>query len=79
MRGVTYMICALIQRLKSGWKIDAEYMGYGNKDIVEAFMIEGIDLQKEIEKMQIGDVRVWNIGWYPNDVCHRKFLPEKII
>ena len=40
--------------------------------------MEGIDIQKEMEKMKVGESKVWNIGWFPNDICHRKFLPEKV-
>ena len=72
------MICALITRLEEGWKIDAEFLGYGNLNIIEAFKMEGIDIQKEMEKMEVGESKVWNIGWFPNDICHRKFLPEKV-
>ena len=73
------MICALITRLDEGWKVDAEFIGYGNANIVEAFKMEDIDIQKEMEKMKVGESKVWNIGWFPNDICHRKYLPEKVI
>ena len=73
------MICALISRLDEGWKVDAEFMGYGNANIVEAFKMEDIDIQKEMEKMKVGESKVWNIGWFPNDICHRKYLPERVI
>ena len=73
------MMCALITRNKDGWKVDAEFFGYGNANIVDAFKMEGIDIHNEMEKMKSGESKVWNIGWYPNDICHRKYLPEKII
>lgn len=54
-------------------------MGYGNHTLREAFEMEGINIEKELDKMKIGEAKVWNIGWFPNDICKRRYLPEKII
>ena len=43
------MICALITRNKDGWEVDAEFFGYGNANIVDAFKMEGIYIQKEMD------------------------------
>lgn len=73
------MICALIERIEEGYRCDAQFMGYGNHTLGEAFKMEGIDIEKELEKMKIGEAKVWNIGWFPNDICKRRYLPEKVI
>ena len=39
------MICAEFERLEEGYRVDAEYIGYGNANIIEAFKMEGIDDQ----------------------------------
>ena len=38
------MICAEFERTKEGWKVDAEWRGYGNADMIEAFKMENIDI-----------------------------------
>lgn len=43
------MICALIERTEEGYRCDAQFMGYGNHTLSEAFKMEGIDLEKELE------------------------------
>ena len=73
------MICALIERIEEGYRCDAQFMGYGNHTLGEAFKMEGIDIEKELDKMKIGEAKVWNIGWFPNDICKRRYLPEKVI
>ena len=35
--GGHFMICAEFERTKEGWKVDAEWRGYGNADMIEAF------------------------------------------
>ena len=60
------MICALIERIEEGYRCNAQLMGYGNHTLVEAFKMEGIDIQKELNKMKIGEAKVWNIDWFPN-------------
>lgn len=42
------MICAEFERLEEGYRVDAEYIGYGNANIIEAFKMEGIDIKKEV-------------------------------
>lgn len=73
------MICALIERLEEGYKFDCQFMGYGNHTLKEAFEMEDVNIEKELNKMKIGEVKVWNIGWFPNDICKRRHLPEKVI
>ena len=58
------MICAKFERLEDGYKVDAEWQGYGNANIFEAFKIENIDLKKILDDMKIGEVKVYNIGWW---------------
>ena len=73
------MICVLVERREDeACKIDAEWMGYGNRDLIEAFEMEGIDFKKELDKIKVGEAKVWNIGYYSNDICHRKFLPSEV-
>ena len=67
------MICMLIKRVGAGYEVDG-----GNMNIIEAFAMEGIDLKKEMNDMKIGEVKVWNIGWYPNDRIHRRYLPGEL-
>ncbi len=73
------MICALVTRREDGYYIDAEWVGYGGCGIAKAFEFEGIDLKKELDNMRIGESKVWNIGYFLNDFCPRKYLPGKII
>ena len=73
------MLCCLITRVNEGFKIDYQSLGYGNMTVREMFAAEGINIEKEINDMQIGESKVWNIGWFPNDIVHRRYLPEKVI
>ena len=36
------MICMLIKRVGAGYEVDGQFMGYGNRNIIEAFAMEGI-------------------------------------
>ena len=56
------MICALIERIEEGYRCDAQFIGYGNHALGEAFKMEGIDIEKELDKMKIGEAKVWNIS-----------------
>lgn len=49
------MICAEFERTEEGWKVDAEWRGYGNADIIEAFKMENIDIIGVLEDMKIGE------------------------
>ena len=51
------MICMLIKRVGAGYEVDGQFMGYGNRNIIEAFAMEGIDLKKEMNDMKIGEVK----------------------
>ncbi len=35
------MICAEFERTKEGWKVDAEWRGYGNADMIVGRQIDG--------------------------------------
>jgi len=56
------MICAEFERTEEGWKIDAEWRGYGNADIIEVFKMEDINIISILENMKIGETKVYNIG-----------------
>lgn len=58
------MICAEFERTEEGWKIDAEWLGYGNANIIEAFKMEDINIISILENMKIGETKVYNIGWW---------------
>lgn len=47
------MICALIERIEEGYRFDCQFMGYGNHTLREAFEMEGINIEKEIENIVI--------------------------
>lgn len=73
------MICAEFERLEKGWRMDAEFLGYGNANIIEAFKMESIDLVKVLESMKIGETKVYNIGWFPNyGIAKRGLKPEVV-
>ena len=73
------MICAKFERLEDGYKVDAEWQGYGNADIFEAFKMENIDLKKILDDMKIGEVKVYNIGWWNGCGIAKRGIEEKII
>ena len=71
------MICAEFERTKEGWKVDVEWLGYGNANIFEAFKMEGIDLQKVLDSMKIGELKIYNIGWWNGcGIAKRGIKPE---
>lgn len=39
--GGHFMICAEFERTKEGWKVDAEWRGYGNADMIVGRQIDG--------------------------------------
>ena len=73
------MICAKFTRLENGYKVDAEWQGYGNANIFEAFKMENIDLKKILDDMKIGEVKVYNIGWWNGCGIAKRGIEEKII
>ena len=73
------MICAKFTRLESGYKVDAEWQGYGNANIFEAFKMENIDLKKIRDDMKIGEVKVYNIGWWNGCGIAKRGIEEKFI
>ena len=58
------MICAEFERTEKGWKVDVEWRGYGNADIIEAFKMENVNIISVLENMKIGETKVYNIGWW---------------
>ena len=72
------MICAKFERLEDGYKVDAEWIGYGNADIFEAFKMENIDLKKILDDMKIGEVKVYNIGWWNGCGIAKRGIEPKI-
>lgn len=71
------MICAEFERIEEGWKVDAEWLGYGNADIIEAFKMENIDIIKIFENMKVGEIKVYNIGWWDGcGIAKRGIKPE---
>ena len=73
------MICAKFERLEDGYKVDAEWIGYGNADIFEAFKMENIDLKKVLDNMKVGETKVDNIGWWNGCGIAKRGIEEKII
>ena len=73
------MICAKFERLEDGYKVDAEWIGYGNADIFEAFKMENIDLKKVLDNMKIGEVKVYNIGWWNGCGIAKRGIESKIV
>ena len=73
------MICAKFERLEDGYKVDAEWQGYGNANIFEAFKMENIDLTKVLDDMKIGEVKVYNSGWWNGCGIAKRGIEEKII
>lgn len=55
------MICAEFERTKEGWKVDAEWRGYGNADMIEAFKMENIDIIGVLENMKVSETKVYNM------------------
>ncbi len=73
------MICAEFKKLEEGYRVDAEWLGYGNANIIEAFKMENIDIKKVLDNMKVGDTKVYNIGCYSGcGVAKRGIKPEII-
>ena len=73
------MICAEFERTKKGWKVDAEWRGYGNTDMIEAFKMENIDIVDMLENMKIGESIVYNIGWWNGCGIAKRGVKQKIV
>lgn len=73
------MICAKFTRLECGYEVDAEWVGYGNADIFEAFKMENIELKKILDNMKVGETKVYNIGWWNGCGIAKRGIEEKII
>ena len=73
------MICAKFTRLESSYEVDAEWVGYGNADIFEAFKMENIDLKKILDNMKVGETKVYNIGWWNGCGIAKRGIEPKIV
>jgi hypothetical protein len=75
------MICAKFDKTEEGYKVDAEWGGCGNANIVEAFRLHDINIVKELDKMEIGQTRIYNIGWYSGNCfgISKRGIEPKII
>ena len=72
------MICAEFDRTKEGWKVDVEWRGYGNADMIEAFKMENIDIIGVLENMKIGETKVYNIGWWNGCGIAKRGVSQKL-
>lgn len=75
------MICAEFKRTQEGFEVNAEWGGCGNANIVEAFRLHDIDIIKELDKMEIGQTKIYNIDWYANNcfgISKRGLRPQII-
>ena len=73
------LICAEFERLEEGWRVDAEWIGYGNKNIYEVFKSEGIDIKKQLDNMKVGDIIVYNIGWFSGCGVRKRGIKSEVI
>lgn len=73
------MICVAFERTEEGYRVDAEWRGYGNANIVEAFKMEKIDIIKVLDNMKIGETKVYNIGWYSGCGIAKRGIKEEIL
>lgn len=73
------MICAEFERTKEGWKVDAEWRGYGNADMIEAFKMENIDIIGVFENMKVSETKVYNIGWWNGCGIAKRGIKSKIV
>ena len=72
------MICAEFERTKEGWKVDVEWRGDGNADMIEAFKMENIDIIGVLENMKIGETKVYNIGWWNGCGIAKRGVSQKL-
>lgn len=73
------MICAKFERLDDGYKVDAEWQGYGNANIIEAFKMENIDIKKMLDNMKVGDTKVYNIGWFSGCGVAKRGIKSEVV
>ena len=75
------MICAKFVRTNEGYEVDAEWGGCGNANIIEAFRLHDIDIVKELNQMEIGQTRIYNLGWYANNCFNigKRGIESKLI
>ena len=58
------MVCAKFEKTEEGFIVDAEWGGCGNANMIEVFRLHDVDIKKELEKMEIGQIKIYNIGWH---------------
>ena len=73
------MIFAEFERTENGYKVDAEWIGYGNANIFEAFKMENIDLKKILDNMKIGEIKVYNIGWFNGCEINKRGIKTEFV
>lgn len=73
------MICAEFKKLEEGYRVDAEWQGYGNANIIEAFKMENIDIKRVLENMKAGETKVYNIGWFPGCGVAKRGIRTEIV
>jgi hypothetical protein len=73
------MICIEFVRLEEGWKVDGEYRGYGNANLIEVFEMEGVDIVKKLNAMKIGESLIYNIGWYPGCGIKKRGMHSEVV
>lgn len=73
------MICAEFEKLEEGYRVDAEWIGYGNANIIEAFKMEGIDIIKQLDNMKVGETIVHNIGWWSGCGIRKRGIKSEVI
>ncbi len=78
-RGNGTMICAEFEKLEEGYRVDAEWQGYGNANMIEAFKMENIDIKKVLDNMKVGETKVYNIGWYPGCGVAKRGIKSEIV
>jgi len=72
------MICAEFERLEEGYRVDAEWGGYGNLNIIEIFKMEIIDIKNVLDNMKASETKIYNIGWWNGCGISKRGLKTEI-
>ncbi len=73
------MICAEFEKLEEGYKVDAEWRGYGKLNMIEAFRLENIDIINVLENMKVGEKKIYNIGWWNGCGIAKRGIHSEVI
>lgn len=73
------ILCAEFEKLEEGFRVDAEWLGYGNANIIEAFKMENIDIVKVLDNMKVGETKVYNIGWWSGCGITKRGVKAEVI